>query len=159
MDIGALAERSTGVATRSRVLIADPDESLLAAYREILREDFEVITAPSGVECIARLRDCTPDVLVLEPQLPRGGGEGVLAMMHDAPNLATVPVMILTSCRDRHVLESVAPYRISDYHVKPLAPRELAARIRTMLKFRRLPRSSAPDDSNLTCGNRTTIEE
>jgi DNA-binding response OmpR family regulator len=159
MDFGALAGRLTGVATRSRVLIADPDESLLAAYRELLWEDFEVITAPSGVECMACLRDCTPDVLVLEPQLPRGGGDSVLAMMHEAPDLAIVPVMILTSCRDKQVLEGVAPYRISDYHVKPLAPRELATRIRTMLELRRLRQSATPENVKRTLGGRTIIEE
>jgi DNA-binding response OmpR family regulator len=159
METGVLVEQSTAVAARSRVLIADPDESLLAAYREVLRGDFDVITAPDGVECMARLRDCLPDVLVLEPQLPRGGGDGVLAMMHESPDLAIVPVMILTSCRDRHVLGSVAPYRISDYHVKPLAPRELATRIQTMLEHRRLRHSAAQEDEERQSRIPTTIEK
>ena len=39
----------------------------------------------SGLECVARLRERVPDVLVLEPQLPWGGGEGVLAIMGEVP--------------------------------------------------------------------------
>jgi DNA-binding response OmpR family regulator len=119
-------------------LIADPDESLLAAYREDLsREGFEVVTAPSGLRCIARLYECIPDVLVLEPQLPWGGGDGVLAMMCGVPDLAAVPVMVLTSCRNPHVLDRVAPFPISDYHVKPLSPDRLAKRVRNVLDHRR----------------------
>lgn len=118
-----------------RVLIADPDESLLSAYRESFWEDFEIFTACSGLECIGHLREGIPDVLVLEPLLPWGGGDGVLAMMHETPSLVNVPVMILTSCRDVLVLESVAPFRIRDYCVKPLSPELLAARIRHVLDY------------------------
>jgi response regulator RpfG family c-di-GMP phosphodiesterase len=122
--------------TPIRVLIADPDQSLLAVYRELLRKDFDVVTACNGLKCVTRLRERTPDVLVLEPQLPWGGGAGVLAAMHEDSGLAEIPVMILTACRDRQVLESVAPFPIRDYHVKPLSPSHLGTRIRKVLRFR-----------------------
>ena len=132
--------RGTSVQSRSngstpiRVLMADPDESLPPVYREPLsREGFELGTAVSGLECVARLRERVPDVLVLEPQLPWGGGDGVLAMMGEVPQLATVPVMVLTSCHDPHVLNRVARFPVSSYHLKPLAPDRLAARLRTLL--------------------------
>ena len=70
-----------------------------------------------------------PDVLVLEPQLPWGGGDGVLAMMGEMPGLAVVPVMVLTSCRDPRVLEAVSRFPISDYQVKPLTPDRFAGRL------------------------------
>jgi DNA-binding response OmpR family regulator len=123
--------------TLIRILIADPDESLQAVYRELLQKEFDVVTAFNGLKCIARLRERPPAVLVLEPQLPWGGGAGVLAAMREESGLADVPVMILTACRDRRVLESVAPFPISDYHVKPLSPEHLATRIRNLLGFRR----------------------
>jgi DNA-binding response OmpR family regulator len=120
-----------------RVLIADPDESLLAAYRTLLRTDFEVATAPNALKCVRRLRQAVPDVLVLEPQLPWGGGDGVLSIMRDEPSLADTPVMILTACRDPSVLHSVAPFPIGDYCVKPLPPAHLETRIRRFLDHRR----------------------
>ena len=118
--------------------MADPDESLAPVYREPLsREGFELETAVSGLECIARLRECVPDVLVLEPQMPWGGGDGILAMMGEIPQLATVPVMILTSCRDHHVLNRVGRFLISDYHLKPLGPDGLVERLRSVLNHPR----------------------
>ena len=69
--------------------MADPDESLQPVYREPLgQEGFDVVVARTGLECVARLRERVPDVLVLEPQLPWGGGEGVLAIMGEVPELA-----------------------------------------------------------------------
>jgi DNA-binding response OmpR family regulator len=116
-----------------RVLFADPDESLLALYRERLLNDFDVATVPNALKCVQRLRLVVPDVLVLEPELPWGGGDGVLSVMRDEPPLAHIAVMILTSCRDLDVLKSVAPFPISDYRVKPLPPLQLATRIRRLL--------------------------
>jgi DNA-binding response OmpR family regulator len=116
-----------------RVLMADPDESLHARYREpLVQGGFEVVTVFDGLECIAWLRNHIPDLLVLEPQLPWGGGDGVLALMGEFSELAAVPVMILTSCRDPLVLERVAHFPVSDYYVKPLAPERLAGRLRVM---------------------------
>jgi DNA-binding response OmpR family regulator len=132
--------------------MADPDESLHPVYREpLLREGFEVDTVLSGLECVSRLRECAPDVLVLEPQLPWGGGDGVLAMMGEDPNLATVPVMVLTSCRDPRVLERVSRFPISDYHLKPLPPDRLAERLRSLLDHPRLRFTLAEQNGRLEC--------
>lgn len=131
---------------RIRVVFADPDERLLTVYRQDLYREFEVETASDGVECAACLRERIPDVLVLEPQVPWGGGGGVLAMMHDVPKLANVPVMILTSCRELAVLNGVAPFRIRDYCIKPLAARQLAIRIRFVVgAFRMLTKFDLPE--------------
>jgi CheY-like chemotaxis protein len=116
-----------------------------------LREGFELVTAVSGLECVARLRERTPDVLVLEPQIPWGGGDGVLAMMGDVPQLAAVPVMVLTSCRDPHVLDRVARFPISDYHLKPLAPDRLAGRLHSLLNHPRLHFTLAEQTGRLEC--------
>ena len=58
-----IVNRKLGVQPRSdgstpiRVLMADPDESFHPKYRKVLSQDgFEVITALSGLECVARLR-------------------------------------------------------------------------------------------------------
>ena len=132
--------------------MADPDESLPPVYREPLsQEGFELVTAVSGLGCVAQPRELAPDVLVLESQLPWGGGDGVLAMMGEVAQLATVPVMVLTSCRDPRVLNRVARFPIGDYQVKPLAPDRLAGRFRTLLTHRRLRFTLAEQTGRLEC--------
>jgi DNA-binding response OmpR family regulator len=153
-----IVNRKLGVQPRSngstpiRVLIADPDEAFHSKCREVLSQDgFEVITARSGLQCVARLRECVPDVLVLEPQLPWGGGDGVLALMGEDPNLAIIPVMVLTSCREPEVLEGVSRFPISDYQAKPLAPERLAGRLRSLLTRPRLHFTMAEQNGRLEC--------
>ena len=135
-----------------RVLMADPDESLQPVYREPLsQEGFEVVAAFSGLECVARLRERVPDVLVLEPHMPWGGGDGVLAMMGEDPALAIIPVMVLTTCRSAYALNGVARFPISDYHVKPLAPDRLAGRLRGLLDHPRLRFTLGDHNGRLEC--------
>ncbi len=132
-DQAAVSPRSKG-SKPIRVLLADPDEALQPVYREgLAQEGFEVVAAYSGLECVARLHECVPDLLVLEPQLPWGGGDGVLARMSEVPQLASVPVIVLTSCRDSQVLDRVTRFPVSGYHLKPLAPKQLARTLRTLL--------------------------
>jgi carbon storage regulator CsrA len=126
------------------VLIADTDEYLLGTYREHLAQHgFDVITATGGVECVAKLRECVPDVLVLEPSIPWGGGDGVLAMMYEEPDVPLVPVIVLTYGRDRSALYRLAPFPVDDYQVKPLGAKGLAERIRAVARRRQLEDSPA----------------
>lgn len=132
--------------------MADPDESLQAMYRgPLVHEGFEVVPALNGLECLARLRERVPDVLVLEPHMPWGGGDGVLAIMGEDPGLAIIPVMVLTSCRDPDVLKGVGRFPISDYHLKPLGPDRLVGRLRTILAHPKLRFTLAEQTGRLEC--------
>ena len=67
--------RSNG-STPIRVLMADPDPSLPPVYREpLLREGFDLETATSGLECVARLQR-VPDVLCLNRRCPGAEAKG-----------------------------------------------------------------------------------
>lgn len=120
-----------------RVLIADPDEYLVDSYRACLEQHgFEVLVATNGLECVERLRNSAPDVLVLEPALPWGGGDGVLAMMREEPDVPRIPVIALTLGHDRGVLYRLAPFPIDDFQVKPLSGDRLVQRVRAVVKRR-----------------------
>jgi DNA-binding response OmpR family regulator len=135
-----------------RVLLADPDESLHPVYRgPLFQEGFELVSAVSGLECVARMSECAPDLLVLEPQLPWGGGEGGLAVMGEVPQLAAVPVMVLTSCRDPRLLNAVSRFPVSDYQLKPLAADRLAIRLRAILAHPKLRFALAEQNGRLEC--------
>ena len=135
-----------------RVLMADPDESLTALYRDpLLQEGFELATVASGLECLARLRDRAPNVLVLEPRMPLGGGEGILDVMGETPHLAAVPVLVLTACRDHQILKRVSRFPVSDYQLKPLLPDRLAGRLHAILAHPKLRFKLADQNGRLEC--------
>ena len=132
--------------------MADPDVSLRTLYLEhLLQNGFELATAVNGLDCVTQLRERVPDVLLLEPQLPWGGGEGILAIMGGNPELANVPVMVLTSCRDSRLLEAVSRFPVSDYQLKPLAPDRLVGRLRSILTHPKLRFTLAEQNGRLEC--------
>lgn len=116
-----------------RVLVADCDPYVLDGYRDGLTQDgLTVATAADGLQCLAQLRQFRPDVLVLDPSLPWGGGDGVLAVMHDDAELPQIPVIVLANRQDRGSLYRLAQFHVEGYHVKPLDVNQLAARIRAV---------------------------
>ena len=119
------------------ILIADRDEFLVASYREYFTRHGAVVTAATtGVMCVDRLRDFAPDVLVLEPTILWGGGDGVLAVMHAEPEIRPASVLLLTQGGNRSLLYRLSSFRVDDYQTKPVAPRQLLDRI---CALRRLP--------------------
>lgn len=93
------SERADGRPPR-RVLLATGDSRLLSAGRDHLTERGCVVaTAAGGVECVARLREFAPDVVVLDTDLLWGGADGVLARLRAAGD-AKVPVVLLASPSD-----------------------------------------------------------
>jgi DNA-binding response OmpR family regulator len=119
-----------------KILLADPDEMLLDEYEHFLCQAcFNVATAKSGLECVAKLRSFVPDVLVLEPDLPWGRGEGVLARMHEDLDVPRVPVLVLADRLDAERLRCMDDFQVSAYYVKPLSPLELSQCIQRVLNI------------------------
>jgi CheY-like chemotaxis protein len=81
---------------RTRVLIADSDHDMLPLYdRYFSANDCQVETAAGGVECMHKLSQFVPDVMVVDMHLLWGGGDGVLAAMKEDRSLAHIPVVLL----------------------------------------------------------------
>ena len=80
------------------VLVADDKE----AGRELVRAAIEtsgyrVIEAIDGVEALHLARECSPDLVILDLQMPRLDGFGVLAELRADPKLCRTPVVALTA--------------------------------------------------------------
>ncbi|QEL19886.1 response regulator [Limnoglobus roseus] len=81
------------------VLFADPDRDHRKLYVWLLTSyGCRVETAGDGLQCLGKLRRVVPDLLILDLELPWGGGNGVLRVMGDDPRLLPARV-VLTSAR------------------------------------------------------------
>lgn len=110
----------------ARILIADPDGSLVEAYRKYLTDrGYTAFAAADGGECVRLLRQVRPDVLYLSASLPWGGCEGVLALLQEKPSLRPAFVVVLVSPSERSALYRLGPCRIDDYQMKPFSPTRL----------------------------------
>ncbi|MBI5759780.1 MAG: response regulator [Planctomycetales bacterium] len=86
-------------------------------------------TADHGLECLEVLHRFAPDVIVVEPELLWGGGDGVLAVISDRPAMRHVPVLVLTSDCDRAAMYSISQFQISDFLRQPVSPKRLTGRV------------------------------
>jgi DNA-binding response OmpR family regulator len=123
------------------VVIEDEDLIADAVAARLRSEGFDVEVAsdgPSGVEAVERVR---PDLVVLDLMLPGFDGlEVCRRIQRDRP----VPVLMLTARDAETDLLVGLAVGADDYLTKPFSPRELVARIRTIL--RRVERSTMQDE-------------
>ena len=133
------------------ILIVDDEpqvRNIVATYLE--RDGFTVRTAADGRQALDAIRERRPDALVLDLMLPEVNGLQVLQQLRAGGD--NVPVIVL-SARGREP-ERVAGLELGadDYLAKPASPREIAARVRAVLR-----RSRPVGPSSLAFG-RCTID-
>ena len=130
---------SRGGGTMATVLIADDEPKivrLVAAYLE--REGHRTLRAATGRQALELFRAHRPDLAVLDVMMPELDGiEAARVMLREAD----LPVIFLTARADEADRVAGLELGADDYVVKPFSPRELAARVRSVL--RRSRRSGA----------------
>ncbi len=116
----------------ARILLADDDLDLLDATAYVLRrEGFNVVTATDGETALRRWRAVQPDLTLLDVRMPRLGGLEVCRRIRRS---SQAPIVLLTAADDEeHVLQGFRS-GADDYVTKPFRPRELASRIRAVLR-------------------------
>jgi len=114
------------------ILIIDDDAELCELVDEYLEsEGFEVESVHDGITGVERCAQSDPDLVILDVMLPGLGGFEVLKRIRER---SRVPVIMLTA-RGEEVDRIVGlEMGADDYIPKPFNPRELAARIRAILR-------------------------
>ncbi len=120
---------------RPRVLIADDQTELLYLMKEMIEAaGFEVFTANDGVEAMTTVFECSPDIIVLDYNMPRKDGLEVAEDLKNNPLFAHIPIIIVTGAGDKKTKMKGLGMGIDDYLIKPVDTEELIARIRMILK-------------------------
>jgi CheY-like chemotaxis protein len=106
----------------TRLLVAEPSSTMAELYRQAFSAaGYEVVTASGGLECLVKLREDTPDLLVLDLDLPWGGGDGVLTMMREDEDIPRIPVVVTANSRhDEAMTERLTP-PVVQYVQKPFS--------------------------------------
>jgi two-component system cell cycle response regulator DivK len=128
-------------------MLAMANKPLLSAYCKLLACDgFEVTTATDGLWCMSLLRSFTPDVLVIDPALPWGGGDGVVAWIREDRALAQVPVLAFPT-QAIPLRQLTPPLRADLYLARPPSAEVLARTLRWLVEVRAgRAEGSSPND-------------
>jgi DNA-binding response OmpR family regulator len=122
------------------ILIIDDDQELCALLEDFLQlEGFSTSSIHDGADAIELCKGTEYDAIVLDVMLPRVQGFDVLRRLRD---FTSTPVIMLTARGDETDRIVGLEMGADDYLPKPCNPRELAARLRAIL--RRIDNTSAP---------------
>ncbi|WP_329125290.1 response regulator transcription factor [Streptomyces sp. NBC_01353] len=126
-------------------MVAEDDEKQAELVRRYLeREGHSVTVVGDGRAALDRVREREPDLLILDVMMPRTDGLDVVRVLRGEAR--ELPVLMLTARSTEDDLLLGLDLGADDYMTKPYSPRELMARVRTLL--RRTGRAGTPAVDN-----------
>lgn len=117
---------------KERILVVDDEASIRRILETRLSMiGYDVVTAADGEEAISTFHNEAPDLVVLDVMMPKMDGYGVCQELRKESD---VPIIMLTALGD--VADRITGLELGadDYVVKPFSPKELEARIRSVLR-------------------------
>jgi two-component system, OmpR family, response regulator RpaB len=117
---------------KEKILVVDDEASIRRILETRLSMiGYDVVTAADGEEAIETFRSAEPDLVVLDVMMPKLDGYGVCQELRKESD---VPIIMLTALGD--VADRITGLELGadDYVVKPFSPKELEARIRSVLR-------------------------
>ena len=126
-----------------QILVVDDEpmvREVVVAYLE--REGFRVDEASTGSAALKHIEESPPDLVVLDVMLPEVDGFSVLTELRRSGD---IPVILLTARTEETERVLGLELGADDYVVKPFSPRELVARVRSVLR-RAAPAAAKPPE-------------
>jgi len=122
-----------------RILVVDDEIDLAQLIKHTLERGRDAIVdiATSGDAALDAVRTTRPDLVILDLNLPVIDGTDVCRRIRSQPSTATLPVLMLTARTAESDRVSGLDLGADDYLTKPFSLRELAARVRAVLRRRR----------------------
>ncbi len=123
-----------------KILVVDDDPDILDAITTVLStRPYTILKARDGVECLDKVRQQIPDLIILDLLMPKKDGFAVVRELRENPKYARIPILILTSVREdasrrRYELETGLAMDVQDYVEKPISPVDLLERAQSLLQ-------------------------
>ena len=130
---------------RQTILVVDDEPDIVEIIQYNLEKSgFDVIVAADGPAALEKARDETPDLIVLDLMLPGLEGTDVCRILKQDERTRYIPILMLTAKSEE--IDRIIGLELGadDYVVKPFSPREIALRIRNILRRRSVPDIPGP---------------
>ena len=123
---------------RTRVLVVEDEQDIAGLIKHALEREtsMEVEIAGSGDAALRSITESPPDLVILDLNLPILSGIEVCRIIRGRPETAKVPIIMLTARTSESERIIGLDVGADDYITKPFSLRELAARVRAVLRRR-----------------------
>jgi len=128
---------------RARLLVVDDDPDIIRATTRVLESrGYRVIAALNGEECLEKIGEERPDLIIMDLLMPKLDGFGVCRALRENVKYAKysdIPILIATAVREdasrrRYELEMGIDLNVDDYIEKPIRPLDLLHRVEKLLQ-------------------------
>ncbi|MEU5718732.1 response regulator transcription factor [Streptomyces sp. NPDC020403] len=135
----------------AHVMVAEDDVKQAELVRRYLeREGHAVTVVGDGLTALEQVRQEAPDLLILDVMMPRADGLDVVRVLRSEERELAVLMLTARSTEDDLLLG--LDLGADDYMTKPYSPRELMARVRTLLRRSRRGQDPVREDGTLRVG-------
>ncbi|MFH2090816.1 MAG: response regulator [Pseudomonadota bacterium] len=132
--------------SNSTILIVDDDEKIIKLLKHTLViNGYSVLIAFSGEQAIKLSEHALPDLVVLELMLPGIDGLAVTRHLKNNQHTSNIPIIMLTAKHEDSDIIDGFESGANDYMSKPFSPKELVARIESILRRQRKKTPYIPD--------------
>jgi two-component system alkaline phosphatase synthesis response regulator PhoP len=116
---------------QKKILIADDNENIREALTSILEDEGHTLwIAKNGAEALRKVREISPDILILDVMMPEMSGYDVCRAVKKDPNLKKTFILMLSAKGQVAEQEQGKECGADEYLVKPFSPSEILTRIR-----------------------------
>ncbi len=140
----------------ARILVVDDTPNNVKLLRDMLMvRGYDVVTATDGDEALERVKDCKPDLVLLDVVMPRMNGYDTCRAIRANPETAVLPVVMVTA--QDPAVERIKGIEAGadDFLAKPVNTQELLARVRSLLRVQSLFRQVEQQKKELAAWNDT----
>lgn len=120
-----------------RVLVVDdlaPNVKLLEA--KLTNEYYEVFTAMNGKDALAKAKEISPDIILLDVMMPEMDGFEVCRRLKQDPKTTLIPVVMVTALSEQEDRVQGLEAGANDFITKPIDDLHLLARVRSLVRLK-----------------------
>lgn len=130
-----VVEAVNGDAARKLVMVVDDSITMRKVTSRVLESnDYEVLTARDGVDALEQLEERTPDVMLLDIEMPRMDGYELTERVRSSARLRNTPIMMITSRAGQKHRERAERLGANAYLTKPYSESELLSEVQRLLQ-------------------------
>lgn len=120
---------------KKKIMIVDDEESLIELVKALLEgENYEVITAMDGEECLEKLKTEKPDLILLDMMMPGMSGREVCERIRADPKIKNLKIAFITVAKFSEVGKDVLKrMNVLDYITKPFDNKDLIRRVKKLV--------------------------